>query len=252
MRRSSRENDTIALIKAEGYRATVEYLAKSLGVSLSTVRRDLQRLEKEGKVKRNYGGVEYVGADSDLTPFPLRTHKRVAEKMAICRLAASFIREGDTVFIDTSSTAYCLTGFLKEFQRIKIVTNSVEAISALSASSLEAYSTGGRLSEGNRVAFVGGRAIEFIDCVRADIAFVSAFGVSKEGGVYDVYDDEIAVRKAMMRNAAKKILMIDDEKCGKKAPFKLAEVGDFDRVLCNRAVENFFEEGVRVTITAAN
>ena len=245
-----RENDIISLIKSSGYFATVEYLAERLCVSESTVRRNLQILEKKGVVKRSYGGVEYSGSEEVLAPFPMRTHKNVSGKMAICRLASSLIKEGDVIFIDASSTAYCLAKYLKDFERIKIITNGVETLNALALSNLEVYSTGGKVSPVNRVALVGDRTLETVNSIRADITFVSAFGVSENGGVYDVYDDEIAVRKAMFKNSKKTVLMIDDAKFGKAAPFKVADVTDFDYVLCNKKVQGFFLPEVKVDITA--
>ena len=245
-----RESDIIALIKACGYYATVEYLSERLSVSESTVRRNLQQLEKKGLVKRSYGGVEYSGQEDVLAPFPLRTHKNLSGKMAICRLAASLVKEGDVIFTDASSTAYCLAKYLKDFENIRIITNGVETLNALALSKLEVYSTGGKISPVNRVALVGDRAIEFVNSIRANLTFVSAFGVSTDGGVYDVYDDEIAVRKAMFNNSKKTVLMVDDGKFGKTAPFKLANMTEFDYVLCNKKIQGFFAPNVKVDITS--
>ena len=245
-----RENEIISIIKSCGYYASVEYIAERLSLSASTVRRDLQSMEKDGKIKRSYSGVEYLGKEELLAPFPLRTHKNLEQKMAVCRLAASFVKEGFTVFTDASSTAYCLANYLKDFENVKVVTNGMETLNALSVSKLEVFSTGGKISSSNRVALVGNRAVDIINSVHADVAFVSAFGVSKDGGVYDVYDDEIAVRQAMFKNADKKILMLDEMKFGKSAPFKLANLTDFDAVLCNKKIENFFLPEVEVNITA--
>ena len=126
----------------------------------------------------------------------------------------------------------------------------METLNALALSKLEVYSTGGKISPVNRVALVGDRAIEFVNSIRANLTFVSAFGVSADGGVYDVYDDEIAVRKAMFNNSKKTVLMVDDGKFGKTAPFKLANMTEFDYVLCNKKIQGFFAPNVKVDITA--
>lgn len=243
-----RLENIVSLIKANGYSASVEFIASELGVSASTIRRDLHQLEMDKRIKRSYGKAECVEEITELLPFSIRFRKNIAEKMTACRLASTLVAEGDTVFIDASSTAYFLTRFLREIPNVKIVTNGVENINGLTNEKVEVYSTGGKLSNNNRIALVGKRALEFIRSMHANIAFMSAFAVCKNGGIYDICDDEVAVRQEMIKNSDKQVLVIDDKKLLKSAPFMLANVQDFDYLVCNKNISGYFDKNIKVEL----
>ena len=243
-----RDSQIISLIRANGDYVTVEYLSKAMNLSASTVRRNLKDLEEKGKVKRTYGGVSYSQSENGLAPFSYRTQKNAPEKITVCRLGASLVKDGDVVFTDASSTAYCLTNFLKEFNNLTVISNGIETVNSLRTSTINVYSTGGKVSPTNKVALIGKQALDFINSVHADVTFVSAFGVDIDGRVYDVFDDEICLRQAMLKNSNKKVLMLDSEKYGKIAPFLLAETSVFDYVLCDKDRKNFFAKGVKINL----
>lgn len=247
-----RLDNIISLIKSNGYSATVEFIAQELGVSASTIRRDLRQLEIDKRIKRSYGKAECVEEITDLLPFTIRFRKNLAEKMAVCRLASALVSEGDTVFIDASSTAYCLTRFLREIPNVKIITNGVENVNGLMNEKVEVYSTGGKLSDGNRIALVGKRTLDFVRSTHANIAFMSTFAVNRKGGCYDICDDEVAVRQEMLKNSDKRVLMVDDKKLDKKAPFLLANVEDFDYIVCNKEIKDFFDREMNVNFIFEN
>ena len=248
MHNLKRESEIISLIKASGDYATVEYLANTLSLSQSTVRRNLQELELKGIVKRSYGGVTYAEVENGLAPFNLRTRSNALNKIIVCRLACSLIKDGDVIFTDCSSTAYCLTNFLKEFKNITVISNGIETVNSLRASTLTVYSTGGKVSPTNKVALIGQQALDFIDGIHADLTLLSAFGVDNGGNIYDVYDDEIAVRKKMMKNSNANYLLLDGSKFGKTAPFKLANVNDFDGVITDKYSDGFLKGQIKTKI----
>lgn len=244
MLNKSRESEIISLIKSRGDYATVEFLSNALSLSPSTVRRHLQDMEGRGVVKRSYGGVTYAESENGLEPFTLRTQSNYLEKITVCRLASSLVKEGDVIFTDPSSTAYCLTNFLKEFNNITVISNGIETVNSLRLSKVTVYSTGGKVSPSNKVALIGKQAIDFINGVRANVTFISSFGISTKGGVYDVYDEEIAVRQAMMNNSDKNYLLLDHSKLNKTATFKLCSVTDFDKIICDKDITGFFDKNV--------
>ena len=242
--KNQRSENILSIIKHNGYNVSVNFLSDKLGVSPSTIRRDLQRLEKENKIKRSYGKAECLEEITDFLPFSIRFQKNIPEKMAACRLASTLVNEGDTVFVDASSTACCLMRFLREKPNIKIITNGIENVNSLIQDNVEVYCTGGRLSDVNRIAFVGKRAIDFVKSMHANIAFSSTFSVSSDGYAYDICDEEIAVRQEMLKNSDKKVLVIDNKKLGKTAPFFFADINSFDYVVCNKPISSFFKEDI--------
>lgn len=237
--KQSRSEKIIELIRENGFYMSVEKLSELLSVSKSTIRRNLQQLEKNGKVKRKYGGVEVVNESPNLPPFSLRKHKSISEKTIIARLGASLVKNGDVIFLDGSSTACFLTNALSEFDNLTIITNGLNNVQILSETTLTVYTTGGKLSPTTRVAYVGQKAVDFINSMHADIAFISALGIDENGVLYDMYDDEIAVRTAMLNNSTKKVIMLDSLKRNKIAPFKLGEINDFDYCVSDINLETF-------------
>jgi DeoR/GlpR family transcriptional regulator of sugar metabolism len=98
--------DKIIKILKENQYVTVDYLVQEIRYSPASIRRDLTLLEKQGLVKRSYGGVEIK--DDRSTPFRFRQHSMKLAKNAIAKQAASLVKNGDTVFLDSSSTPFTL------------------------------------------------------------------------------------------------------------------------------------------------
>ena len=116
----------ITMIRSEGY-ISVHDLSRGLYVSPPTVRRYLTALEKEGLIRRTHGGASYIENGPNIWPLSMRSKVSLREKEYIGRAAASLIREGDHIFIDTGSTAYCLAKALDPNMKLTIATNSLPA-----------------------------------------------------------------------------------------------------------------------------
>lgn len=232
--KNQRADKIIELLRKNGFYMSVDKLSENLGISKSTIRRNLQALEKVGKIQRKYGGAEIVDWNRSLSPFALRKNENTISKMTIARLATPLIKDGAVIFVDASSTANILTSRLLDFDNITIVTNGINNVFSLSESTLTVYSTGGKLSPTTRVAYVGQKAVDFINSMRADLCFLSALGIDKQGVIYDMYDDEIAVRRAMINNSEQKVLLLDSTKMNKCAPFKLGHINEFDYFISDK------------------
>src|SRR3954467_9043031 len=128
----TRRNRLLDLITHQGY-ATLDELVRRLGVSESTVRRDLELLDLAGSVKRTHGGAVYAGEVRSMPAFDERTGTAVAEKRAIGQAAAALLEDGDTVLLDGGTTtlevARALIG-----RRVQVVTNSLPIAQLLASS----------------------------------------------------------------------------------------------------------------------
>ena len=111
MYQQERMDQIIKILKKYGY-VTVDYLVDQIRYSPASIRRDLTLLEKQGLVVRSYGGVSLK--DSRGTPFKFRQHSMKTEKNAIAKFASSLVKNGDTIYIDTSSTTQYIGHFLTE------------------------------------------------------------------------------------------------------------------------------------------
>ena len=241
MYKCEREDEILSLLNQTGY-ATVEYLAQKTNISASSIRRDLKNLEERGLVKRSYGGVKIVESGGKRIPFDLRSHENSAQKKQIAKAALALVGEGDTVFLDGSSSACFVADLLPSVGGVTVITNGMEALGRLSRYDVKTYCTGGMSSPENREVLVGGYAQDFLRRMRADVAIISAQAVSADGNVYDCYAEEVAVRNLMLAGARKKILLCDSSKLGKTSTFWQGNVRDFDFVVSDADLNAFFEE----------
>ena len=154
-----RRNAILAALKEEKH-VVVSELAKQFDVSEETIRRDLDKLEKEGYVVKTYGGaVISEGAAIEL-PYVVRKKANVEAKQKIAELAAELIMDGDTLILDASSTALFIAQKIKTKKDITLLTNSLEVLMELSdVTGWKILSTGGSLKE-RSCALIGSQAEE--------------------------------------------------------------------------------------------
>lgn len=241
MYKCEREDEIMSLLTETDY-ATVEYLSKKMNVSSSSIRRDLKNLEERGLVMRSYGGVKPVKSGGKHIPFSLRSHENSLQKKKIAKEAIALVNPGDVVFLDGSSSAYFVAELLPSVSGVTVITNNIDAMSCFSGYDIKAYCTGGMISPENKSVLVGGYAQDFLRRLRADIVFFSVQAVGADGGFYDCYAEEVAIRNLMLQNARRRVLLCDGSKLGKTSTFYQASVDDVDRIISNRDLNEFFDD----------
>lgn len=239
MYKCEREDEIMSLLSETEY-ATVDYLARKINISASSIRRDLKNLEERGLVIRSYGGVKLTNSTGKLIPFSLRSHENSIPKKQMARAAANLLHTGDVVFLDGSSSAFFLTEHLPTIGGITVITNSIDAIAALSGYDIKVYCTGGMISSENRAVFVGGTTQEFVRKIRADAFIFSVQAVNSDGDFFDCYAEEVAVRNAMMQNARRRIILCDSSKWGKTSTFYQTSLSDVDYMITDKDPTPFF------------
>ena len=213
-------------ILAEHKSTSVHALAQKLYVSDATVRRDLNRLEKQGQVRRVFGGVILI--ESDQTDMSFYGHTTLdTDKEEIAIKALNFIKNGDTLMLDASSTSNALIRHLKRFRDLSVITNSAITIGGLQELDARVFITGGYMPR-NCQGFVGSYAESMIRNFNADMCFFSCSGISMDGRVSNTTSEEIAIRQLMMRHSRKRILMADSSKFGQEHTFNLCTLDDID------------------------
>lgn len=231
---SERLNQILEVLRQKK-KADVHYLSKKLFVSEPTIRRDLKILEKEGKIKRSYGGAvlgEFVNSE---IPLVLRETESVAEKEIIASKAKELISDGDVLFLDASSTTLALVKHLASFTNLTVVTNSPKTSLKLAEMQIRSFCTGGLLLE-NSIAYVGSLAERFVSNFNADIFFFSCRGISSDGVLSDSSIDESEIRRAMMAHAKKKVFLCASDKIGKEYMYKLTDLSNVDQIICDKEV----------------
>ncbi len=189
-------------------------LAKLLYVSEATVRRDLDAMEKDGVLKRVYGGVTLNKEDMPLT---LRSFQHADEKDEIGKLAAELVKDGQTIFIDSSSTALHMLPYIKHKKDMTVISNSQKVIDTLAFTENKLILTGGELIPRN-LAYVGELACRSLDMYRPELVFFSSQGIDIDGEITDVSESETALRRAAIRRGIQVIFLCDSSKAGRIYP----------------------------------
>lgn len=229
-----RRREILARLSSDG-KVIVAELAKDFGVTEETVRRDLEKLDAEGLASKIYGGaVSRKSAALDL-PYNVRVAVNVEEKERISDIAADFIKDGDRLMLDSSSTDIYIVRKLKSKKNLTIITNSVKILLELADKpDFTVLCTGGSLKEGS-LSLIGSSAEKMISSYHVDAAIVSCKGVDMALGVTDSNELDGQIKQAMFASADKKILALDCAKFDNKSFVKLCDTRDLDMIITDRS-----------------
>ncbi len=211
---------------------SVKELAKTMFASEQSIRRDLQKLEKDGLIKRIHGGavLEESDASKIKIPFLMREMEFITEKTIIAKKAAELVHDGDVIFIDGSSTAYSMISFLATKNDLTIITNGVQTLLRASEYGINAYSTGGHLLS-SCFALTGEEAYPFIENFNADICFFSTRGITSEGVLTDFCIEESLIRRKMLKQSRLKVYLCYSQKIGPKYMYTVCKADELDYII---------------------
>ena len=228
-----RRNLILEKLQAEK-RVVVSELSQLYGVSEETIRRDLDKLEKEGLATKSYGGAVIKEDVSIDLPFNIRKNQNVSGKPTMAEIVASLVKEGDHIFLDASTTAVFIAKALKERERLTVITNSMEILLELSdVSGWNIISTGGVMKEGY-LAFLGARTEEVIRSYYVDKTIFSCKALDHEWGIMESKESFGTTKKAMITSGRKKILVVDSTKFDQTAFSVAGTLRDVDVVVTDR------------------
>ncbi len=203
-------------------------LTRDLRASQASIRRDLQAMEDAGLLKRTHGGAaiqQLAGFEFSLAE---KEDRFKEEKAAIARVAASLIKDGETVMLDAGSTTLQIARQLRNSRNISLVTNAVNIAWELSSSEVEVTLTGGTLRR-NTLALVGPIADTTLTGLHVDKLFLAANGLDLTRGVTSSNLIEAQAKRAMVESARETILVTDHSKFGRVA---FTQVCGLDKVHC--------------------
>ncbi|MBQ8164902.1 MAG: DeoR/GlpR transcriptional regulator [Clostridia bacterium] len=216
----------------------VSDLAKIFDVTEETIRRDLEKLEREGFAQKIYGGAVLKESFNVDLPYAVRKRSNVTDKQYIAGLIADMIQDGDNIMLDASSTALFVAQNIKSKKNITIITNSIEIICEVSdRNSWKVISTGGTLKEG-ALALVGLQATRTINNYHVDLAVFSCKGISVDNGLTDSNENDAEIKKAIIASAHRKILAVDHSKFDIVSFVGISDLKNIDLVVTDRKPEN--------------
>lgn len=205
-------------------------LSRKMGVTEETVRKDLEKLEKQELLNRVHGGAYLNEGYGNETPVTVRSKIMQEEKALLGSRCIELVREKESIFLDCSTTALYLAKELAlSDKKLTVMTNSLEAAAELAANpSIRLIVFGGELNR-DRAAFEGESVLDGLKQCFIHKAFISSAGVSLEAGITDSTRAEAEIRREVIRQAKTCILMADTTKIGRNGIYV---IGGLENIGC--------------------
>jgi DeoR/GlpR family transcriptional regulator of sugar metabolism len=246
-----RQKEITDIVQEKGF-IQVSELSQLFGVSEVTIRSDLRALEQSGKLERKYGGAKLKEMDS--APFQNLTQMLSHNKRSIAAHAAQLIQEGESIFLDASSTTWHLALEVRKLNHISVISNSIP-IFELFKDYTEGTVIGlpGTLSPLSQ-SFVGSLAEQTIGALRVSKAFISPKAILPEG-LRDNSMAEATIRRQMMDSASETIVLADYSKFdNNRTLFGIHSFDSVGAVVTDRMPSESFrrlfeDKGIRLIVT---
>lgn len=209
----------------------VREMAQELNLHETTIRRDLEKLEKEGRLTRIYGGATLNDDSVELTTTQ-KLFLNFEAKKEVCRRACELVHDGECVFIDGGTTTYSMIDFLAS-KKIQIVTHNDLIIRRIKKCEAEIITIGGKYLPHYNMS-VGAATMEAVGSYHYDHCFVGCLGINAQDSIaYTSETETMDVKRTAMKNSDHAYLLIDASKWNVKGFCKFARLDEFDKVFCN-------------------
>ncbi|MFZ3188898.1 MAG: DeoR/GlpR family DNA-binding transcription regulator [Candidatus Sulfotelmatobacter sp.] len=225
---------------------TASDLCAALGVTAATVRRDLAALEQDGVLVRSHGGAVSRMSSTNFQPsYETLSHSHSIEKQAIARAAEHLVLDGETVFLEGSTTVYELARGLNQRQRLTVVTNSPTIVCQLQRSSgVTVLCTGGDLQK-DTFYFSGEWAQRALSEIRLDKAILGVSSIDLSYGVSTANHAEAQIKKMITRAAKTRIALADHSKFGTQSFAYVGPVSDIQVLVTDSGTDPKYIKGLR-------
>jgi len=227
VRAAEREDRVLSLLRARG-RASVEDLASEVGVTTSTIRRDLQRLSHGGRVVRTYGGATIPGPRlADIIDPAAAAKERIAAR------AAELVLDGSTIVVASGSTTLAFARHLVDRDDLTVITNALDvAWTLVDRLGIDLIVLGGAIRPGMHSML--GHLTEMASReLRADTLFVGIGAISLEHGLMNDSVPEIVSDRALRRMARRCVVLADARKFDLVAPAYVFGLDEVDTIVTN-------------------
>ncbi|MES2980493.1 MAG: DeoR/GlpR family DNA-binding transcription regulator [Pseudomonadota bacterium] len=234
---------------------TVEQLAESLGVTLQTVRRDVQRLSEDGLLARFHGGVRVPTSTTENLAYRQRESLNAAGKARIAEAVAERVPDNCSLILNIGTTTEAIARALLKHKGLRVITNNLNVAAILCSNpDCEVIVTGGVVRARDR-GIVGEATVDFIRQFRVDIALIGISGIETDGSLRDFDYREVKVAQTIISHAREVWLAADVSKFNRTAMVELATLSQIDRLFTDESPPEPFpallaEAGVALQIAA--
>ena len=207
----------------------VSELSKEFYFSEMTIRRDLEKLEKEGLLKRIHGG-----AVENTSNFQYPVNYRIGinkdQKKQMADRAVKYLKDNQVIFFNSSSTLAYIVPYLPKYKNIQIITNSVYLLSLFEQQHIPCYLTGGKYNEIEK-CLSGKQAEDFLREVNPDLAFLSCEALSEDGNLTESDQGLAEIAKIAIKKSRSAVLLMDRSKIGTVCTYDICHTDQFDDVI---------------------
>ncbi len=246
-----RRLEIMRLLSRDG-RVSVADLSQQFCVSEVTVRADLQTLSDQSLIVRTHGGAVPFNRTAEIL-LTLRRQQQVSEKDRIGIAGAELVKDGDAIFLDTSSTALALVQHLKGHRDITVITNSLAIAQALlDVTGITVVMPGG-IMQRDTVSLIGTDGLDFLSRFNIRKGFFGAHGITIAEGLTDVSPTETEVKQHIIAMCHEVIAILDGTKWGRVGLASFASISDVHRVITDtkaplELVEKMRQINIEVTM----
>ena len=233
---NQRREKILDLLKEDGS-AKVIKLSKIFKVSEVTIRQDLEKLEKDGFIKREHGGAFLKNVEDSVKSFTLLNQDNIEKKQIIGKKAAELIETGETIILDSGSTTTEIAKNLVGRKGITVITNALNIAMMLGAEpGIEVIVTGGEFKPPT-LSLTGQKAAAFFEDINVHKLFLATAGISLRSGLTYPSLSDIVVKKAMIDATDLTYLVADSTKIGKNAFASLGALSLIDYIITDAEVD---------------
>lgn len=223
----TRQKQIMEMVRGQGF-ISIEDLAQHFQVTPQTIRRDINKLNKFGLLRRHHGG---AGLPTSVENYAYTARKvlYLKEKELIARLLADHIPDKASLFINIGTTTEEVAKVLLESKKgLRVITNNLNVAGILSSNEdFEVIVAGGVVRSKDR-GITGHATIEFVKQFRVDYGIIGISGIDYDGTLLDFDYREVRVAQAIIANSRKVFLAADHSKFGRNAMVRLAHLSDID------------------------
>ncbi|RBW71228.1 DeoR/GlpR family DNA-binding transcription regulator [Bacillus taeanensis] len=221
----------------EHKKISVEQICEKFNVSRDTARRDLVKLEEQEMIIRTRGGAMLPTLKKEIKNYQDRLRYVSKEKKAIGKLAASLIKDGDNIIMDTSTTVQACAEFINT--DCSVITNSINQADILSnKSGVDIHLLGGQLNKEHRFLY-GAGTLEKLNAYNVNKAFIGVVGIT-ERGLMIAHEEDGFIKKKMIEQAEQVIVLADASKFENNALFTFAKLSQIDVIITDQEPDESF------------
>ena len=252
-----RHEQIVELVNEQGF-ITIESLADRFSVTPQTIRRDINTLDEQGRVRRFHGGaggLNHQASTSNLAYAERRIHN-LEEKQRIAEAVAQKVPDNSSLFINIGTTTETIAKALLAKQGLTIITNNLHVASILSSRDDFKIFIAGGMVRNRDGGIIGEATLEFVQQFKVDIAIIGISGIDNDGELLDFDYQEVRVAQAIIDHSRQVFLAADHSKFGRNAMIRLGHISQATHLFTDRSPHKNLEAvirdaGVRLIIAPA-